>query len=184
MEGKNDARSSVYILKYIFISTRSKTTITIGRQICISEIIVLSSGRGRMQTSLVRRKKRINRHRPFRSIGMYRDAISVRRLWREFSRFFFLPFFFFHFASRISIAKATKFFFSRSFSEKSRTKKIISPLRSDFTAVFFVSRFDRRAILVPTVFPNSRESRSAILHTSPHSKIDQKIALILITKET
>lgn len=82
-----------------------------------------------------------------RSIGKYRDAISVRRLWREFSRFFFLPFFFFHFASRISIAKATKFFFSRSFSEKSRTKKIISPLRSDFTAVFFVSRFDRRAIL-------------------------------------
>lgn len=131
---------------------------------------------------VVSSKKKTNKSSSTVSIDRHVSRRNIRsKIVARVLSFFFSSFFFFSFRFQNFDAK---FFFSRSFSEKSRTKKIISPLRSDFTAVFFVSRFDRRAILVPTVFPNSRESRSAILHTSPHSKIDQKIALILITKET
>lgn len=93
-----------------------------------------------------------------RSIGKYRDAISVRRLWREFSRFFFLPFFFFHFASRISMRKRRNFSFL-ALSLRNRGRRRLFPPFDPISPLYFSSLDSTDArFSFPRFFP-TRENR-------------------------
>lgn len=134
---------------------------------------------------VVSSKKKTNKSSSTVSIDRHVSRRNIRsKIVARVLSFFFSSFFLFSFRFQNFDCESDEIFLFSLFLWEIADEEDYFPPSIRFHRCIFVSRFDRRAILVPTVFPNSRESRSAILHTSPHSKIDQKIALILITKET